>query len=285
MSNPSIHSIIDFVDHALNLRTRPNETVVFRGHSDLAYKNTPSVLRSQKLLENEHLMLRELVSLHPEEFLEDRTALELLVRAQHYGLPTRLLDVTFNPLAALFFACEKEWKTDGEVVAFIANNSRIKQYDSDTVSCLANFAFLSHKEKKNIKLTLNRMIEETKFSDRDEVRKFRNITAMKRVLHFIRQEKPHFQNKITPPTLRQFIVALPKRSNRRISAQTGAFIVFGCYRTLNDNVSPQFRTQRFTIPAKYKERLCGHLSKLSINEPAMFPEIDRTAQFLNYKYS
>jgi hypothetical protein len=45
------------------------------------------------------------------------TALELLAALQHYGVPTRLLDFTFNPFIALWFAVEKHDGEDGRLFA------------------------------------------------------------------------------------------------------------------------------------------------------------------------
>jgi len=43
---------------------------------------------------------------------------ELLSLGQHYGLPTRLIDWTTNPLIALWFAFEKEKESENDRVVF-----------------------------------------------------------------------------------------------------------------------------------------------------------------------
>jgi hypothetical protein len=50
-------------------------------------------------------------------FLSKYSQTEMYFSAQHFGMPTRLLDWSTNPLAALFFACEGEESQDGFVYA------------------------------------------------------------------------------------------------------------------------------------------------------------------------
>ena len=80
--------------------------VFYRGHADVSWDLKASIFRSDKGIENEHFLFRDMVAHMPRAFSECKSALDYLVHMQHYGLPTRLLDVTANPLVALYFACQ-----------------------------------------------------------------------------------------------------------------------------------------------------------------------------------
>ena len=133
----------------LKIRPTNDEVLLYRGHSHAAlFKLLPSVLREQKLADAEHIILRELVASHPAEFAPDSTTLDQLVRVQHYSLPTRLLDATWNPLVALYFASKGHEEQTGEVIVFRIKKDQVKFFDSDTVSCVANLAHLKLEQKR-----------------------------------------------------------------------------------------------------------------------------------------
>lgn len=86
------------------------EELIFRGESDFNYNLIPSILRVKEeekvynLLTYEKHMIKSFQKLVPNEFNEYESTIDLLSKMQHYGLPTRLLDFTFNPLIALYFS-------------------------------------------------------------------------------------------------------------------------------------------------------------------------------------
>ena len=223
-------SIVDLTGYVRRIAAIPrkrSQIVLFRGHSAKGYTLHPSVLRSTHNQRREHLYVRELIAEHPQEFASDGTMLDRLARMQHYSLPTRLLDLTANPLVALYFTCKDNPRRGGEVVILTMKKNDTKYYDSDTASCIANLAQLSQREKKALNLSLGRT-------------EFNNDREVKRLVQFIREEKPYFEAQIRPGDLKRALFVKPKFNSRRIAAQAGAFLLFGLRDSLDSNHKPGF---------------------------------------------
>lgn len=116
---------------------RFNEIPLFRGHSDNSYKLIPAIARpiesfsSDTLIHEERNLIEMAKFKLPDVFREDMQPLELLALLQHYGVPTRLLDVTENALVALYFACcskNNNAGTNGEVIVFKSNELEVANY-------------------------------------------------------------------------------------------------------------------------------------------------------------
>lgn len=81
---------------------------VYRGLSSKKYDLIPSLGRDEKKMINETQMFLDFKrNYYPYTDVRLSSDIDLLCLAQHYGLPTRLMDWTTNPLIALFFACQK----------------------------------------------------------------------------------------------------------------------------------------------------------------------------------
>lgn len=108
----------------------PHKVFWFRGHSKIDYLLAPSALRYPERDKRERALglvadMRRFLEMKLPRPPEANNELGWMQVAQHYGLPTRLLDWTQNAAAALFFACSKDPDADGLVA--ILNPTELNQ--------------------------------------------------------------------------------------------------------------------------------------------------------------
>ena len=141
--NKAIGSISSYLKALKIIPLEENMVRFYRGHSELKWKLDPSLFRKQNKIfyEKELEILKELHIHYPDSFSDSRNLFEDLVIAQHYGVPTRLLDVTTNPLVALYFAVSVKKPKTGNAIVYIIDicKDSIVYYDnSEMLDSLKN---------------------------------------------------------------------------------------------------------------------------------------------------
>lgn len=157
-----VNSIEEYIDSIRNFYNTEGTATVrkifYRGQSSCDYKLIPAIGRGiwegasefENYIPFEQDLIQRIKIEYPEKF-HDANPIDELALMQHYGLPTRLLDVTENPLVALYFACKNNSNKNGEVFVFNSgmNAEVYSSYDEEIMKRRNSVAFVRAKKYSN----------------------------------------------------------------------------------------------------------------------------------------
>lgn len=144
-----MESLVEFLEAVLRISAFGVETgarFVWRGAANADWALYSSLARRYVELNGAVPSEEDLIAFEQEVIGEARawgldwhtgggrlTALELLAALQHYGVATRLVDFTFSPLIALWFAVERFDEVDGRIFAIDISPRLVSRRDAASV--------------------------------------------------------------------------------------------------------------------------------------------------------
>lgn len=237
--------------------------IYYRGHADNTFQEVPSVYRNDNQgnpwAAREDDLCDEIMRECPSDFRDNGTVFDKLVKMQHYELPTRLLDITENPLVALYFAClpVQGSKNDGQIIVYFIPKEDIRNHSDQSVAALSCLSFISNDAFSKVKTDINHLLEE--------------MRAHTTNLPKIADEKDFDKT----------VCVRARKSNPRIIRQHGAFFLFGAKDGDKQNISDfPFQSFKMEVSNSQKKQILRELERYGISEKSLFPEIDKVAHHI-----
>ena len=236
----------------------------------------PSVFR-EGFETKETFFYKEMERLRPADFLR-MSNFDKLCKMQHHSLPTRLLDLTTNPLVALYFACCSNEEKDGFVKAISGNFYYSSEKEIQMLSLIPEIDVTAGKALifgRLLRFFSSRGLIDEKSSD--------DCDFLARLLEM------------------RWVGVMPNNLNERLKIQKGLFLLFGFGLRKEDEekikvddtdiylqADSSLRHQNkltCIIPGKKKKEILEELESLGIDGSTLMTDIDSAAIHMRKRHT
>lgn len=285
----SLSDYLSSIEYIKNNEENIGKVIAYRGQSKEYWSIKPSIFR-EGMLNFENELMREPLLKCPFDFdLKDK--LDILAKNQHYGMCTRLLDLTENPLVALYFACKTH---DEEIYDVEGEEKRIEPYGC--VYYLIDYA----KTPFDVNVLVKAELAMAEFPGEEEtLRSVFEILRKNDLIDSKMLEKWSGGDGYTDfvNIIQANDIVKPKFTNDRIERQKGMFLLTGCYNfykeqelmdskihRANHNLRDEFEKEFLYVKGENKRKILDELDACGINEFSLFPEFEHKLSYLKSIY-
>ena len=295
----SVSSFIDEVNKLKDDLSGSNEELFFRGQKTDFWDIKPSIFRDYSLSVEHTLMQVPLLKV-PHEFKSINNDFEIMTKYQHYGMCTRLLDLTTNPLVALFFACEPYGEVYYKGLLDDLSKEDDKEQDSKVQEAngvaFFNKSYPTHTNGVEIKVisALSKMDLSKDNTVESVLGKLEENNVISKSLGEKWRSEDYYKEFID--IVQNNYVVIPPYTNERLTRQCGLFLLVSCfnfsytesiktstiekgYKDLRD----EFDRRYFYILGENKARILDELDTYNINEATLFPELEHHLSYIKNK--
>lgn len=250
---------------------------VFRGYSKKE-EMKPKLIRKEDYRDKERDLLFDFEK-YGSSYFHATTPIDFMSYAQHFGIPTRLLDFTYNPYIALSFSIHDP--KDPNTTDVDDNDYYYIQYASVTENIKLPYILYGN-TWNDLEMTIDSLAKKSMDCIRSLEEAY-NTHSIKEIYRYESdQDKEEDQKKLEDKAI-MFID--PNQSNQRIIMQQGLFMFpYTLDEALHEEIINK-HSKTIKIHKCYRSELLNYLDTLGYNTFRLMPDLRSVCEAIRRKYA